>query len=123
MVKASKFLEPIVFAKRYLNNNLEPYQIALFSFKSTDATNIMTVNSILNGKAYIQEKVQGSNEKYYHCIFEDNPARTIYLASYSAVDKTDAVIKRATMYYCCRKYYHYVNVHTKAATLITPIFL
>ena len=48
MVKASKYLEPIVFAKQCLNDNSQPYQIALFSFQSTGATNIMTVNSVLN---------------------------------------------------------------------------
>ena len=51
MVKASTFLESIVFSKRCLNDNLQPYQIALFSFQSTGATNIMTVNSVL--KTYL----------------------------------------------------------------------
>ena len=64
MVKASKWLEPIVFTKRCLNDKKQPYQIALFSFQSTGATNIMTVNSVLNGKAYIRKKVRGSEGNY-----------------------------------------------------------
>ena len=103
MVKASKWLEPVVFAKRCLNDKQQPYQIALFSFQSTGATNIMTVNSVLNGKAYIRKKVRGSEGNYYHRILEDNPARTLYLATYGGVDKIDAAIKRAVMFYRCRK--------------------
>ena len=55
MVKASKWLEPIVFAKRCLNDKKQPYQITLFSFQSTGATNIMTVNSVLNGNLHTKE--------------------------------------------------------------------
>ena len=44
--------------------------------QSTGATNIMTVNSVLNGKAYIQKKVKGSEGSYYHCVLEDNPVRS-----------------------------------------------
>ena len=43
----------------------------------------------------------------------------MYLATYGAVDKIDAAIKRAVMYYRCRKYYDSINIHTKAATLVT----
>ena len=68
---------------------------------------------------YIQKKVRGSEQKYYHRVLEDNPARTLYLATYGGVDKIDAAIKRAVMFYCCRKYYHAINIHTKAATLVS----
>ena len=123
MVKASKYLEPIVFEKRCLNVKKEPYQITLFSFQSTGATNIMTVNSVLNGKGYIQKKVRVRNENYHHHILEDNPACTIYLAIYGAVDKIDAAIKRAIMYYCCRKYYHSVGIHTNGSNTCNCLFI
>ena len=119
MVEASKWLEPVVFAKRCLNDKSQPYQIALFSFQSTGAINIMTVNSVLNGKAYIRKKVRGKEGNYYHRVLEDNPARTMYLATYGAVDKIEPAIKRVIMFYCCRKYYYSVNIHTKAATLVS----
>ena len=107
-----------MFAKRSLSDNTERYQVALFSFQSTGATNIVTVHSVLNRKAYIQKKVRGSNGNYHHCILEDNLACMIYLATYGAVNKTDADIKIYIMHYCCRKYYHSVNIHTDAATFI-----
>ena len=59
----------------------------------------MTVNFVLNGKSYIRKKVRGSEGNYYHCIPEDNPAHTMYFATYGVVDKIDAVIKRAIIYY------------------------
>ena len=119
MMKASKYVEPLVFAKRCMNDNSQPYQIALLPFQSTGATNIITVNSVLNGKSYIRKKVRGNEGNYYHHILEDNPVRTMYLATYGTVDKIDAAIKRAVMYYNCRKYYDSINIHTKAATLVT----
>ena len=118
-MKASKWIEPVVFAKRCLNDKSQPYQIALFSYQNTGATNIVTVNSVLNGKSYIRKKVRGSEGNYYHRILEDNPARTMYLATYGAIDKIDDAIKRAAIFYRCTKYYYSVNIHTKAATLVS----
>ena len=64
-VKAAKFVQPIVFAKRVVPTSGSTYQIAMFSFQSTGPTNIMTVNSIISGKAYIRTKVRGRGDCHF----------------------------------------------------------
>ena len=58
MCKAAKFTHPVVWEKRVCDpNKTHPdYQFALFSFLSTGATNILTVNSVLDGKFYVRQK-------------------------------------------------------------------
>ena len=93
-VKAAKFVEPIVFAKRVVGANGNSYQIAMFLFQSTGPTNIMTVNSIVSGKAYIRTKIRGHGEKHYVRVLEDNQARTTYLGMYGIIGTIDAAINR-----------------------------
>jgi hypothetical protein len=119
-VKAAKFENPIVFAKR-IGEGADAYQGVHFSFQSTGATNISTVNAVTSGRPYIQAKVRGRNEKHFTRVLEDNHARTIYLGTYGAVDKIDAAIKisRLGSPYQCWKYYHTPANNSKSITLIT----
>ena len=107
-VKAAKFVQPIVFAKRVVPPSGIPYQIAMFSFQSTGSTNIMTVNSVLSGKAYIRTKVRGRGERKFVRVLEDNQARTNYLAMYGIIDTIDAAVGRYGIGNAYRswKYYH-----------------
>jgi hypothetical protein len=119
-VRAAKFENPIVFAKQ-VGEGADAYQRAHFSFQSTGATNISTVNAVTSGRPYIRTKVRGRNEKHFTRVLEDNQARTIYLGTYGAVDKIDAAIKRSRLGspYRCWKYYHTPANNAKAMTLIT----
>jgi Mg-chelatase subunit ChlI len=63
-VRAAKFENPIVFAKQ-VGEGADAYQRAHFSFQSTGATNISTVNAVTSGRPYIRTKVRGRNEKHF----------------------------------------------------------
>ena len=107
-MKAAKFVEPIGFAKRVVPPVGNPYQMAMFSFQSTGPTNIMTVNSVQSGKAYIGTNIRGRGDQKCARILEDNQARTNYLAMYGIIDTIDAAVGRYGIgnAYRCWKYYH-----------------
>ena len=120
-VKQCKFLQPVVFDKKVVDpNGIKPtYNVVLFSFQSTGPTNIITVNSVLDGKGYVRKKVRGHNGNYFQRFLEDNPGRTNYCSMYCGIDNLDAAIKRSKLKYRCRKYYHNINNHTLSMALAT----
>ena len=93
-MKAAKLVEPIVFAKRVVPPVGNPYQMAMFSFQSTGPTNIMTLNSVTSGKAYVRTKIRGRGDRKYTCVLEDNQARTNYLGMYGIIDTIDVAVGR-----------------------------
>ena len=89
------------------------------SFQSTSSCNISTVNALNTCELDVQKRSRGVDKNKRIWGIEMNPARQLYLATYSRIDSIDNLIKNFNIKYCSWKYWHSPMLHGMGLAIVT----
>ena len=120
----ARFFHPVVAAKKVKVNDrdkeegLKDYERVHVSFQSTSSCNFSTVNSLNSCNINIAKKERGIGKNKRVWGIEMNPARELYLGTYSCIDSINHLIKNCHIGYRSWKYWHAPMNHGKALVVV-----